>query len=114
MEVNNKKHIVSARQYPARRYAESNVCGGVCKKCIDIAFNYNTVYMNGVFGWPVTQYTIDRKRQENPSWYTNERGKLFYNTNWGRLFRLRLYLLCEGNSFGDGTEISIIFKGSEI
>ena len=77
MEVNNK-NILSA-QDNIQLVATQKVMSAeeFAKKCIDIASNYNTVYMNGVFGWPVTQYTIDRKRQENPSWYTNERVNYF-------------------------------------
>ena len=39
-------------------------------KLLDVANNYNTVYMWGVFGAPVTERVIDDKAKQYPSWYT--------------------------------------------
>lgn len=73
MEVNSKN--VLSGQDNIQLVAAQKVMSAeeFAEKCIAVASNYNTVYMNGVFGWPVTQYTIDRKLRANPSWYTAER-----------------------------------------
>ena len=42
-------------------------------RCIDIAKNYNTVYMWGAIGFPVTNASINSKAQQYPSWYTPAR-----------------------------------------
>lgn len=39
-------------------------------KLLDIVNNYNTVYMWGTFGQPVTQSLIDSKTKQYPYWYT--------------------------------------------
>jgi len=39
-------------------------------KVIDVAKNYKTVYMWGVFGAPVTEAVIAGKVKQYPSWYT--------------------------------------------
>lgn len=46
-------------------------------KAIEIARNYNTVYMWGVFGAPVTEQLIATKSRQYPSWYTSNRQKHF-------------------------------------
>ena len=78
MEINNK-NILLSNQENIQLIAAQKVMTAAefAQKCVNIATNYNTVYMNGVFGWPVTQYTIDRKRRENPSWYNEERVNYF-------------------------------------
>ena len=40
-------------------------------KLQDIADNYKTVYMWGVFGAPVTETIISQKTKQYPSWYTS-------------------------------------------
>lgn len=77
MEVNSKN--VLSGQDNIQLVAAQKVMSAeeFAEKCIAVASNYNTVYMSGVFGWPVTQYTIDRKLRANPSWYTAERVDYF-------------------------------------
>lgn len=77
MEVNNKAVLASQDQVQLVAVQKVMSAEDFAQKCINVATNYHTVYMNGVFGWPVTQYTIDRKRRENPSWYTEERVRRF-------------------------------------
>lgn len=45
-------------------------------KLKDIADNYNTIYMWGVFGAPVTKSLLNEKSKQYPNWYTTERIKL--------------------------------------
>lgn len=40
------------------------------QKHLDVAKNYKTVYMWGVFGAPVTEAIISEKAKQYPSWYT--------------------------------------------
>lgn len=47
------------------------------EKAIDIAKNYNTVYMWGVFGAPVTESVIAGKTAQYPSWYTAAKQTAF-------------------------------------
>lgn len=47
------------------------------EKAIDIAKNYKTVYMWGVFGSPVTESVISSKVKQYPSWYTAARQMAF-------------------------------------
>jgi len=42
-------------------------------KVVDIATNYKTIYMWGVFGAPVSESIIKQKRSQYPSWYTTDR-----------------------------------------
>lgn len=60
MEVNSKN--VLSGQDNIQLVAAQKVMSAeeFAEKCIAVASNYNTVYMNGVFGWPVTRMTIDR------------------------------------------------------
>ncbi|NLM38273.1 MAG: hypothetical protein GX202_09150 [Firmicutes bacterium] len=39
---------------------------------------YNTVYMWGTFGSPVTKKIIEEKAEQYPSWYTEERKEFLY------------------------------------
>lgn len=48
-------------------------------KLKDIATNYNTIYMWGVFGAPVTESVIARKSEQYPTWYTSAKQKTFRN-----------------------------------
>ena len=41
-----------------------------CEKLWDVAEDFNTVYMKGVFGAPVNEYTISSKARQYPTWYT--------------------------------------------
>lgn len=43
------------------------------QKHIDVAKNYKTVYMWGVFGAPVTEAIISEKAKQYPSWYTSSK-----------------------------------------
>ncbi len=47
----------------------------LCEKLWDIAENYNTVYMKGVFGAPVTEALIAGKAKQYPEWYTAQKQK---------------------------------------
>ena len=47
------------------------------EKAVDIAKNYNTVYMWGVFGAPVTESVIAGKTKQYPSWYTSAKQAAF-------------------------------------
>lgn len=47
------------------------------EKAVDIAKNYNTVYMWGVFGAPVTESVIAGKAKQYPSWYTSAKQAAF-------------------------------------
>ena len=47
------------------------------QKHIDVAKNYKTVYMWGVFGAPVTEQLILEKASQYPSWYTAQRQAAF-------------------------------------
>lgn len=47
------------------------------QKHIDVAKNYKTVYMWGVFGAPVTETLIREKAAQYPSWYTPQRQAAF-------------------------------------
>ena len=47
------------------------------EKAIDIAKNYNTVYMWGVFGAPVSESVIAGKTKQYPSWYTSAKQTSF-------------------------------------
>lgn len=47
------------------------------QKHIDVAKNYKTVYMWGVFGAPVTEQLIREKAAQYPSWYTPQRQAAF-------------------------------------
>ena len=42
-------------------------------KLVDIATNYKTKYLYGVFGSPVTESVISQKAKQYPSWYTAAR-----------------------------------------
>ena len=42
----------------------------LAEKAVDLAKNYKTVYMWGVFGAPVTESVISAKSKQYPSWYT--------------------------------------------
>lgn len=42
-------------------------------RLLDICHNYRTIYMWGSFGSPVIDRIIDRKAQQYPSWYTEDR-----------------------------------------
>lgn len=46
-------------------------------KALEIAKKYNTVYMWGVFGAPVTEAVISSKAKQYPSWYTAAKQSLF-------------------------------------
>ena len=46
-----------------------------CDTLWDIAEEYNTVYMKGVFGSPVTEGLISAKAKQYPKWYTSEKQK---------------------------------------
>jgi len=46
-------------------------------KVLEIAKNYKTVYMWGVFGAPVTEAVISGKTKQYPSWYTSAKQALF-------------------------------------
>lgn len=46
-----------------------------CDTLWDIAEEYNTVYMKGVFGSPVTEGLISAKAKQYPKWYTGEKQK---------------------------------------
>ena len=46
-----------------------------CNKLWDAAQDYNTVYMKGVFGAPVTEYTLRVKSAQYPEWYTKSKLK---------------------------------------
>ena len=46
-----------------------------CDTLWDIAEEYNTVYMKGVFGAPVTEGLITAKAKQYPKWYTSEKQK---------------------------------------
>lgn len=45
----------------------------LAQKHIDVAKNYRTVYMWGVFGSPVTEAIIQEKSKQYPSWYTKSK-----------------------------------------
>lgn len=47
------------------------------RKVTDIAKNYKTVYMWGVFGAPVTESVIAGKTRQYPDWYTSAKQALF-------------------------------------
>ena len=111
MEVNNKN--VLSGQDNIQLVAAQKVMSAeeFVEKCLDIAANYNTVYMNGVFGWPVTQYTIDRKRRENPSWYTEDRVK-YFTTLIGEDYLGSTVSAISKRSFGAGTATLTIFTAA--
>lgn len=46
-------------------------------KLQNIVDNYNTVYMWGVFGAPVTEKLIQEKTRQYPSWYTTARNAAY-------------------------------------
>ena len=47
------------------------------RKHVEIANGYNTVYMWGCFGMPVTEAIIQEKSRQYPKWYTEERQAAF-------------------------------------
>lgn len=49
----------------------------LAEKALNIAKNYKTVYMWGVFGAPVTEALIVSKAKQYPSWYTTARQTAF-------------------------------------
>ena len=49
----------------------------LAERCLDVAENYNTVYMWGVFGAPVTESVISGKAKQYPSWYTSAKQAAF-------------------------------------
>lgn len=49
----------------------------LAERCLDVAQNYNTIYMWGVFGAPVTESIIAGKAKQYPSWYTAAKQKTF-------------------------------------
>ena len=44
---------------------------------MNVAKNYKTVYMKGVFGAPVTESLISEKARQYPQWYTAARKAKF-------------------------------------
>jgi hypothetical protein len=49
----------------------------LAQKMKDVATKYNTIYMLGVFGAPVTESVITSKARQYASWYTAARQKAF-------------------------------------
>lgn len=49
----------------------------LAERCLDVAQNYKTVYMWGVFGAPVTESVIAGKAKQYPSWYTSAKQASF-------------------------------------
>ena len=48
-----------------------------CKKLREIAEDYNTVYMKGVFGAPVNEHTVSSKSAQYKNWYTEAKQEAF-------------------------------------
>lgn len=82
------------------------------KKLIDIALNYKTVYMWGVWGSPVTESIITRKITEYPDWYTSTRQKLFRSLIGKGYFAFDCVCLIKGVLWGWSGNPSKIYGGA--
>lgn len=72
----------------------------LAQKLKDVATNYNTIYMWGVFGAPVTESVIAGKTKQYPSWYTAARQKTFRNLIGKNYFGFDCVCLIKGILWG--------------
>lgn len=82
-------------------------------KLKEIATNYNTIYMWGVFGAPVTESVIAGKTKQYPSWYTAARQKTFRNLIGKNYFGFDCVCLIKGVLWGWNGNASANYGGAK-
>ena len=70
------------------------------QKLKDVAQNYNTIYMWGVFGASVTESVIAGKSKQYPSWYTAAKQKTFRSLIGKNYFGFDCVCLIKGILWG--------------
>lgn len=83
-----------------------------CNILKDIAENYRTVYMKGVFGAPVNQNTVKSKAAQYPSWYTESRQAEFAALYGKGYFGFDCVCLVKGVLWGWNGDGSHIYGGA--
>lgn len=72
----------------------------LAQKVKEAATKYNTIYMWGVFGAPITESVIAGKTRQYPSWYTAARQRTFRNLIGKNYFGFDCVCLIKGILWG--------------
>lgn len=83
-----------------------------CKKLREIAEDYNTVYMKGVFGAPVNEHTVSSKSAQYSKWYTEEKQKAFKKLFGKNYFGFDCVCLIKGVLWGWNGDENHIYGGA--
>jgi LysM repeat protein len=82
-------------------------------KVLDVAKNYKTVYMWGVFGAPVTESVISGKTRQYPSWYSAAKQALFRSLIGKGYFGFDCVNLIKGILWGWNGDINATYGGAK-
>ncbi len=83
-----------------------------CDTLWDIAEEYNTVYMKGVFGAPVTEGLISAKAKQYPKWYTKEKQEFFRTLIGKNYFGFDCVCLVKGIIWGWEGRSNAVYGGA--
>ena len=83
------------------------------QKLKDVAQNYNTIYMWGVFGAPVTESVIAGKSKQYPSWYTAAKQKTFRSLIGKNYFGFDCVCLIKGILWGWDGDKNATYGGAK-
>lgn len=84
-----------------------------CEKLWDISEDFNTVYMKGVFGAPVNEYTVNSKSAQYPSWYTSAKQAELRSLIGKNYFGFDCVCLIKGVLWGWSGESTHIYGGAK-
>ena len=82
-------------------------------KVLDVAKNYKTVYMWGVFGAPVAESVISGKTRQYPSWYSAAKQALFRSLIGKGYFGFDCVNLIKGILWGWNGDINATYGGAK-
>lgn len=84
-----------------------------CEKLWDASEDFNTVYMKGVFGAPVTEHTIASKAKQYPAWYTPAKQEELRKLIGKNYFGFDCVCLVKGILWGWSGEATHVYGGAK-